>query len=222
MTDHREQLLLRMYDQMFSDINQHITVVWQSIGTMVGAFALLALAEKNVVPIDVSVALIVLLSGWLSANLLDASYWYNRNLIIIANIERQFLRQDDLHSIHYYFGSHRKSNKMLTHLKIQMFLGVGLGFLILAYHYYDRVMPGLSAPWSNFDFVRSLPYVVALAAAAFSRYLWAHREVSYKEFLQNSPGKEIESSTVEIGVGHGADQNEQTVWDVFWGKKLAK
>jgi hypothetical protein len=35
------------------------------------------------------------------------SYWYNRNLVIIANIERQFLGRKE---IHYYFGKHRKKS----------------------------------------------------------------------------------------------------------------
>lgn len=42
----REDLLLKMYDQMFNDINRHIMVVWQSVGVLVGAFAVFALVEK--------------------------------------------------------------------------------------------------------------------------------------------------------------------------------
>ena len=56
----------------------------------------------------------------MAANLIDSSYWYNRNLVIIANIERQFLELKDLKEIHYYFGAHRPKNKMITHLKVQM------------------------------------------------------------------------------------------------------
>ena len=46
-SDHgRQELLLKMYDQLFNDINTHIIVVWQSVGVVVCAFALLALVEK--------------------------------------------------------------------------------------------------------------------------------------------------------------------------------
>jgi hypothetical protein len=47
----RKKLLLKMYDQMFNDINSHGIVVWQSIGVVVGAFAIFALVEKNIVTI---------------------------------------------------------------------------------------------------------------------------------------------------------------------------
>ena len=114
--DPRERLLLQMYDQMFNDINRHIMVVWQSVGVLVGAFAIFALTEKQVVTVDVAASLIVLIAGWSLAHLYDAAYWYNRNLVIIANIERQFLRQSDLRDIHYYFGAHRPTNLMITHL----------------------------------------------------------------------------------------------------------
>ena len=47
----RHQFLFKVYDQMFADINQHINVVWQSIGVVIGSLALLSLAEKNIIPI---------------------------------------------------------------------------------------------------------------------------------------------------------------------------
>jgi hypothetical protein len=115
----RRDFLLKMYDQMFNDINTHILVVWQSVAVVVGAFAVFALVEKAVISADVAAALILLLCGWLIAHLYDASYWYNRNLVIIANIERQFLSSADLKGIHYDFGKHRAKSAMLTHLRIQ-------------------------------------------------------------------------------------------------------
>jgi hypothetical protein len=53
----RQQLLLKMYDQMFNDINRHILVVWQSIGVLVGAITILVLVQKQVVPLDIAVSL---------------------------------------------------------------------------------------------------------------------------------------------------------------------
>src|SRR5690554_1590058 len=133
----REEFLLKMYDQMFNDINRHIMVVWQSIGVLVGAFAIFALVEKNVISLDIATSIILLLSAWLVAHLFDAAYWYNRNLAVIANIERQFLLKSDLKEIHYYFGSHRQKNKMIEHLRIQLSLGAALAGLVLLYHFFD-------------------------------------------------------------------------------------
>ena len=116
MTDRRDQFLIEMYKQMMNDINRHILVVWQSIATLVAAFAVFALVEKKVITLDIATSIIVLLCAWLCVHLLDASYWYNRNLAIIANIERQFLMTSDLRDIHHYFGSHRPGNRMIKHL----------------------------------------------------------------------------------------------------------
>jgi len=205
MADDRKDFLVKMYDQMFNDINTHILVVWQSVGVVVGAFAVFSLVEKNVIPTDYACSLMVLLSAWLLAHLYDASYWYNRNLVIIANIERQFLKVADLKEIHYYFGKHRKKSAMLTHLKIQYALGVGVGMLFILYHFTLRVLPGIHEPIKNFEFTRSLPYLFAGSAVVLLWRLRANRISGYVEFLQNSPGLDVNTSGIKYGVGHPID-----------------
>src|SRR5215469_16920547 len=178
---------MRMYDQMFNDINTHILVVWQSVGVVVGAFAVFALVEKDIIPTDYACSLMVLLSAWLIAHLYDASYWYNRNLVIIANIERQFLGKTDLREVHYYFGKHRERSAMLTHLRIQYALGVAIGGLFLCYHFALRVLPGIHMPVRYFQFTRSLPYLVTVAATVLLWRLRRNRIKSYEEFLYVQP-----------------------------------
>ncbi|WP_445621515.1 hypothetical protein ACUN8C_06980 [Kushneria sp. Sum13] len=199
----REEFLLKMYDQMFNDINRHIMVVWQSVGVLVGAFAIFALVEKKVISLDIAASIILLLSAWLVAHLFDAAYWYNRNLAIIANIERQFLMKSDLKDIHYYFGSHRQKNKMIEHLRIQLALGSALAGIVLIYHFFDRVVPGLSSSISNFEPARSLPYIVIVAAVVYLRALKVATAEKYQEFIENSPGVDVDTSGVNYGKGHG-------------------
>ena len=200
--EHRADLLLKMYDQMFNDINRHIMTVWQSVATLAGTAALLALVEKAVIPLDVPVTLIVLACGWLIANCYDSSYWYNRNLVIIANIERQFLTAKDLREIHYYFGEHRANMKMLTHLRIQQVLGLMVVALALIVHFVVRVAPGLSAGWATLEPLRAMPYGVAVLAIAMLLWLRADRRTSYANFLKNSPGLKISTRGIEYGTGH--------------------
>ena len=71
---------------------------------------------------------------WLLAHVFEASYWYNRNLVIIANIERQTIRTEDLKEIHYYFGKHRHIGSMIYHLRVQFVFGLLMGVLLLSYH----------------------------------------------------------------------------------------
>jgi len=199
----RDEMLLKMYDQMFNDINRHIMVIWQSISVLVGAFAIFALVEKNVISLDLAATIVLLLCAWLIAHLFDASYWYNRNLVIIANIERQFLVSTDLKDIHYYFGSHRPKNKMIEHLRLQMALGIGLGAIILMYHFLDRVTPGLSSSLDKFDPIRCLPYIFVLIAICYLYKQKNDSEKKYQEFLRNSPGIPIDTTGISYGIGHG-------------------
>jgi hypothetical protein len=203
LEENRAALLLKMYDQMFSDINRHILVVWQSIGVVIAAFAVFSLTEKHTISIHVASGLIILLCAWLIAHLYDASYWYNRNLIIIANIERQFLLASDLKDIHSYFGKHRKPNKIITHLRIQYFLAVGLVMLVLGSHLFNQVIPMGRSICSVDGLQLVLPYVTLLGAIIYLVWLQKDRRHSYSTFLNNSPGKSVESADIDFNGTHG-------------------
>lgn len=203
--EYRKQFLINMYNQMLNDINRHIMVIWQSIATFVGAFAIFALTEKEIISIDIATTLVILICGWLLAHLYDSAYWYNRNLVIIANIERQFLIQKDLKEIHYYFGKHRPNNKMIMHLRIQYLLGLSIGSVVLLFHLWTRIKPDIFFPpdFNYFDFPKSLPYIATFASTYFLISLRSHRKKSYLEFLGNSPGLEIDTTGIKYGLGHG-------------------
>jgi len=166
------------------------------------AFAIFALTEKQVISLDVAATLILLIAFWLLANLLDASYWYNRNLAIITHIEQEFLEAGDLKSIHYYFGKHRPNNKMITHLRIQAVLGIGVTILILAWHFSERVLPGIRSA-SQPEPIRALPYIAVAIALILLVRLRHALDRKYKEFLENSPGKPIDTEGIRYGEGHG-------------------
>src|SRR5262249_27658281 len=117
-------------------------------------FAIMALVERRVISIDLASALLVLIAGWLVAHTYDANAWFNRNLVIVANIERQFLRSSDAHDIHLFFTRHRTATNMVGHLQVHRALGIGIACLVVLHHFVSRVWPGLSAPWSSFDPVR--------------------------------------------------------------------
>ena len=202
----RKEFLMHMYDQMFNDINRHILVVWQSVGVVIGAFALFGLVERAILPLDVAAGLIILIGLWLLVHLEDAGYWYNRNLTIIANIERQFLRKSDLRNIQYYFGKHRAKNVMLTHLRIQYLFGIGIVSLVLLYHFLTRVLPGFGSPWANFEPLRCLPYVILIIGGGVVFRIRRKMKKKYAEFLENSPGIDVDTEGIRYGEGHPADE----------------
>jgi hypothetical protein len=199
-SDDRSTFLIAMYNQMMNDINRHIIVVWQSVGVLFAAIAGLSLVEKQIIPLDFGITLIVIVCAWVIAHVYDASLWYNRNLVIIANIERQFLRKSDLHDIHYYFGNHRRP-EVITHLRLQLLLAVGIGVLVLAYHFFSAVAPTLSLH-APIQWRATLPYWGAGFAIVVWIRSWRHSVSRYRTFLANSPGIPVDTSGIHHGPGH--------------------
>lgn len=185
-----------MYGKMWDNIDRHILVVWQSVGVLAGAFAALVLTEKGTLPIDYSATLVVLVSAWQIAHVFDASWWFNRNLLIVANIERQFLNLDDSKLIHTYFVKHRKP-KILDHYKIQVIFGTSVAVLILIYHFAKQIYPTEASKTPTIDLiVMSLPYLAFFASAGgLCRFYRRQRDAHAK--LQNaSPGKDLSAQKI--------------------------
>lgn len=201
---------MKMYDQMFADINRHILVVWQSLGVLLSAVALFALVDKGVITLDIAATIFVVISAWSVLHALEAGYWYNRGLAIIANIERQFLRTSDLQDIHYYFGSHRSDNKLLDQLRNQIIFAAVICLVFLTFHFHTRVEPGIHSPWSCFEWPRALPYVCSLAVIIYTHRHRKKLDQKYAEFIENSPGIWIDTSKVKYGIGHGGKGKNQS------------
>src|ERR1700726_3891106 len=79
-SNRRDGFLIAMYSQLWNNINRHITVVWQSVGILAGAFALFALVEKHTLSFDWACSLMLLIAGWVVAHTYDANTWFNRNI----------------------------------------------------------------------------------------------------------------------------------------------
>jgi hypothetical protein len=123
---------------------------------------------------------------------LDAAWWFNRNLIIVTNIERQFLKEQDLQDVHYYFGRHREPN-LLDHYKIQLWFGVVVTGFVVLYHLFARILPGL---WNSraiefIDLLRCVPYIALMVCLFVLRKLYIHQQKEYRKLRDQSPGREM-------------------------------
>jgi hypothetical protein len=200
----RDDFLLAMYNQMWGNIDRHILVIWQSVGALLGAFAVLALIEKHVLPIDLACSLIVVICAWVAAHVIDANYWFARNLLIISNIERQFLTVKDLRNIHPYFRSHRKPS-LLDHLLVQGCLAGSVFLLITIWHFFTRVVTGFDLPWSNFEPLRALPYVVTCVAVIGLLHFKKKQKKSYDGLRRDSPGISMVSDHKRVAAEFDGD-----------------
>jgi len=194
----RFDFLIAMYNQLMADINRHIVVIWQSVGVLFGAFAAMSLVEKNIISIDYATTVIIAVCIWVIAHVVEASYWYNRNLVIIANIERIFLVDTDLRDVHYYFGQHRKKGAMITHLRIQLYLALGMSLIVLLMHFSSAIYPVLCKR-VDFKPENALPWIAVIVGLVIWRRMKIYTEDKYAEFLRNSPGKLVDVKGVNYG-----------------------
>lgn len=207
----RKEFLVTMYETLNGEMTRHIQLTWQAVTVVIGSLATLVLAQTNLLNLDIGTSIIFLLAFWMYAHIIDANYWYNRNLVIIANIERLFLDKDDLKNVHYYFGKHRSSNSILTDLRIQIYLCIGLFSIVTFYHIYnnfDYIKNFLtSITHLDFDIERFklsflLPYILLVIFINVLIKLHKKRINDYEEFLKNSPGIDIDSNGIVYGTGH--------------------
>lgn len=199
----RRDFLIAMYNQLMSDINRHIVVVWQSISVVFSVFAAVYISQTQDISFSYMSSVFLIIVIWMLHHIYDAAYWYNRNLVMIANIERQFLQNSDLKDIHYYFGAHRSKSSMLTHLRIQRTLGLSLAVAVLAYHFWTEVISTFD-PSSEVALEKFLPYLVSIYGVC-KMYAWSKGyQEKYTEFVENSPGTDVDTSGIKYGSGHPA------------------
>ena len=168
-----------------------LSIVWQSAGVLAGAFAIFALVERRTISIDLASALLVLVAGWLVAHTYDANAWFNRNLVIVSNIERQFLNVYDAREIHYFFTRHRAGNDMVGHLQVHRNLGIGIAGLVVLYHFLTRVLPGFGESLGHFEFQRAVPYLTAVVCGWWIWRFRRQRIENHDKFLRLSPGRTV-------------------------------
>lgn len=183
----RPEFLLAMYKATWDNINRHILVVWQSVTALLAAVGALYLSGKDVIVPDVAASIVVLAATWAIAHTIDAKGWYNRNLHIISNIERQFLLPSDAQQIHPFFALDARGNTMIEHLRIQAALGYAIAALTLAEHFIRHVWPALGIQ-NSVDPIRWLPYVAALVGVVLLILLSRTVAKGHKRLIEASPG----------------------------------
>jgi hypothetical protein len=177
-----------MYRQTSNHLNRHVLLLWQSVALLGGAYAAFAFQEKNVISIHHATAIALLLCGWFCANVFDAYAWFDRNLVIIANIERLFLEKQDASLVHPFFLSHREAKDLVQHFRIQLFLGVMIAVIVALVHFFKQVIPSFKIPHGVFDAEIALPYAVLAISLGYCAYI-RHRVIKKAVQLRaSSPG----------------------------------
>lgn len=206
--DKREEFLLHLFDKVWDDIGSTIKVIWQSIVILLGAIATIIFTKANIVPITTAYSIIMIAIVWILAHVENAAYWFNRNLVIIANIERQFLNEDDSEQIHCYFLGHRPA-KMAPHFQLQYWFLIAIAVCLLFYYTTTKIFPFFkNFPQPSYCYyifsVVYFPYLLAVAGGVLL-YVFKNKNIEkYNEFKMFSPGKLI-NKKIDFKHGHGGE-----------------
>lgn len=207
-SDDRKELIINLYNQLWNSINIRTTAIWNSVGLFTGAFAVLALTGNNILSLDIAASLLIMICGWYLANIIDVSFWYNRNLVIIANIEKEFFEKDDLRKIHPYFGSHRPKNRMINNFKVQFALGIGIASIFIILHFLKEVLPNIDFNIEKIHLVGYMPYLITFCVCIYLVNFKKRTNRNYKNFVNNAPGIDVDSSSIEYDEQHGFSKKE--------------
>lgn len=189
----RKEFLIEMYTQLANSIDRHIKVIWQIAGVFLSTFLVYTFVDTKVLTLDIATSILILVSGLSIAIIIESNYWCNRNLVIIANIERQFLHESDLKDIHHYFGKHRENNAYHAMMTIQIYFNSLLLMIITVYHFFIQVWPNRELSINHFDPLRCVPYLTLLISFYLLFRFNKKRIKNYNEFKTTSPGIEIDS-----------------------------
>ena len=178
----RTDFLIEYYKVLWTNINRHIQGMWQTVTTLGGSVALLALTGQGIISISFSATLIVGLSTWYAATAYDSALWFSRNQVIATNIERLFLNQDDKRQVQPYFTEHRR-NPIISHFKIALWLSRGIVAAVLLYHWIEVVHPylGMEAPLS---IEKVIPHIALLIYVIVEKVNHHSIKDSYEELVQ--------------------------------------
>lgn len=209
--DYRREFMLHLYDKLWMDTEITIKMLWQTILIFFGALATLVLTKYQLstsnlfFPLNMTYTAMILAIMWMLGHIINSSYWFNRNLAMITNIEKQFLNKKDEKLIHYYFLSPRPF-KMLPYFKLQFIFILIVGILLILYHFFNFFLP----LYKELNFcsllVKSVifPYYIGIAGTIFLFLLHKAGENKYNEFNIKSPGESFgNEKQISTKYGHG-------------------
>jgi hypothetical protein len=184
----RSDFLIKMYETYNKEIARHFGLAWQAVSVFLASIIAIVAAVSKIpgAPPYVIISLYLFLVTWAIEVVIDAAYWYNRNLVVVANIERQFMRDTDAKDIHWYFLEHRRFNKPITFMRSLLFFLVTIALAVLGFYV---ALPEINGrPGFFCQFSSYVPLIVALILGLVIRHFAIGKNKEYLTFVTNAPG----------------------------------
>lgn len=135
--DERKEFLLHLYDQLWLSIMRVEQGLWQFIGIYAGIIGVHAVIGKE--QPHLAVYLITIVSFWGINIAINAGKWFERNRMMIINIEKEFIKEnlERIMPISYHEKGFRKWFTALDRIHIVIFTAnIVVSFLV----YWDSLL----------------------------------------------------------------------------------
>jgi len=222
--EQREKFLIGMYEQMWGNINRHITLSWQPATLIVFVAAALKVGLDGQLALGIAASVGLVVTAWFLGHIYDSNEWYHRNHVIVANLERYFQEPGDVQAINPFMGAlipPSRMCKLLTTFKVQRFLAFGLACFLLALVLVLETIPdvrGEKVPtfgsYSHWSF-GLVPYAVGIASGFWVRHIRNDRLNQYKRvYCQALAGR--------VALGDKVEPDDQAFCDAYAREEEAK
>lgn len=134
-----DEFLIHVYDQMFTTINRIHNNIWDMVIVIVGGMGVWNLYYQCCFwyAFDIIAIGYIIVLSWILTRLVDFNYWCNRNLIIVRNIEDEFLKNSKERIYKNFRAACCNYNRYRTSILIQIFfVGIVLIGTICCYFYF--------------------------------------------------------------------------------------
>lgn len=176
----RRELILQMYDHFWENISRSDEATWKIMASFAALIAAVSFVYDKIGSIASGILLMIFsfVGFWLTIN---QNQWFIRNMGLLSNIERKFMKGDDFGKI---LDKRWKSGVRIPFFNAETYWILCALYLMMALFGLFISTGHLKAP--NLD--SNIIYAIFIIFLAFSvGYIW-HLYNRYASFKENTPG----------------------------------
>jgi len=176
MMDKREQFLLHMYNQLWNSITRVEQGLWQFISLYAAILGLHWALGKSQPAL--AAYLTIVASCWGINIAINAGKWFERNRMMVINIERQFMCKDDIKKIMPLSYHKKEPRKLFTWLdRIHIFVFITIGVLSIYAYWHDLCKTGVNI---------AITIILIIGALVGTAYHWHMAWKELKDFVRET------------------------------------
>lgn len=177
----REEFLLKMYETCWNNVTRAEDAIWKIIAAYTALFAGLSIAK----PVIGSLGFILLIIVFSIAGMcvsMNANLWFTRNMGLISNIEKEFLKKEDWDTLLPKKWAKKKASFSSKEIWWIIFSIFPVVILATTYVIYP-------------DVKQNIICIVIAELVGFVIVIWYifKTKKTYNGFIKEAPGKLIDS-----------------------------